>query len=279
MSVDSNYNRQFIQIDFRLLDDPEFLRFVNRAEFAVYLILRRYIWRGGEHRLGLHELYAKQRKLASSIGVPRITELLGLKESTLVSRYLTSLYELGVVQRIRTGRENIFILGEWHRPRGWSVSKEFYYLENRFGIPGDKDPGPTRTDMSKKYRSDLQGNEGQNQRKTANQSWRKSTDSNREENRELNTVRNGVKHLPDLNLEAGESEYLAEAILDQLGDEHSRKFYELVASKVPGQIIRQALAEIKADGAHNPAKVFTFRMNQYALNKLRGRIGDWERAA
>jgi len=279
MSVDSNFNRQFIQIDFRLLDNPDFLQFVTRVEFATYLILRRYIWRGGEHRLGLHELYQNQ-KLASAIGVERITELLGLKDGTTrVSRHLTALCEVGVVERIRTGRENIFILGEWHQPPGFHVSKEFYYLENRFGIPMNEPHGPRISDLSKNDKSDRQFASGQTGRKPASQTRRKSTGSNREENRETNTVRNGLKNLPDQRLEAGESEYLALEILDQLGDEHSRRFYELVAAKVPDHVIRKALSEIKADGADNPAKLFTYRMNQYAMRRLRGRIGDFRAAA
>jgi hypothetical protein len=280
MSLDSNYNRQFIQIDFRLLEDPAFLRFVGRAEFATYLILRRYVWRGGEHRLGLHELYAKQRKLASSVGVNRISEMLGLIDTTQVSRHLTSLCELGVVERIRTGRENIYILGQWHRPRGWTVSKEFYYLEERFGAsPGKPGPKANGSDLDKTSRSDLQRKPDQSWRQSPGQTKRKAPDSNRESNREINTVRNGIQKLPDQNLAAGERDYLAQEILDELGDEHSRRFYQLVAAKVPEQVIRKALGDIKADGADDPAKVFTYRMNQYALKKLRSRIGDWDRAA
>ena len=280
MSVDSNFNRQFIQIDFRLLDNPEFLQFVTQVEFATYLILRRYIWRGSEHRLGLHTLYAKQQKLACSISVERIAEMLGLKEGTTrVSRHLTTLCEIGVVERIRTGRENIFVLGEWHRPRGWHVSKEFYYLENRFGIPGGKSPKTRKSDLSKNDKSDLQNAQDQTGRKTAGQTRRKTTDSNREENREVNTVGNGLQNLPNQGLQTGEIEYVAQEILDQLGDEHSRRFYRLVAAKVPEQVIRKALAEIKTDGANSPAKVFTFRMTQYALKRLRSQIGDWQSAA
>ena len=184
-----------------------------------------------------------------------------------------------MVERIRTGRENIYILGEWHKPRGWTVSKEFYYLENHFGISPAGSPKTRKSDLDKTSRSDLQRKQGQSWPKTPGQSWRKKTDSNREDNRETNTVRNGVQKLPDQDLEAGESEFLAQEILDQLGDEHSRRFYRLVSAKVPEQVIRKALAEIEADGADDPAKVFTYRMNQYALKKLGSRIGDWDRAA
>jgi hypothetical protein len=41
-----------------------------------------------------------------------------------------------------------------------------------------------------------------------------------------------------------------------------------VASKVPEDIIRQALAEIKQGGARFPARVFTSRMKTYAADTL-----------
>ena len=39
----------------------------------------------------------------------------------------------------------------------------------------------------------------------------------------------------------------------------------MVAAKVPEPVIRKALAEIKVDGARYPERVFTFRMQQYAV--------------
>lgn len=87
------------------------------------------------------------------------------------------------------------------------------------------------------------------------------------------TVRNGdqktfkkseLQILPKLNQPVEQTQYLAGEILQQLGDRHSSRFYHLVASRIPEQVIRQALSEIKADGANEPAKVFTYRMKQYA---------------
>ena len=54
--MEETFNRQFILLEFDLLEDKRFLDFVTRAEFATYLILRRYIWRGDDHRLGLHTI-------------------------------------------------------------------------------------------------------------------------------------------------------------------------------------------------------------------------------
>ena len=46
--------------------------------------------------------------------------------------------------------------------------------------------------------------------------------------------------------------------------------YRLVAAKIPEVVIREALSAIKVDGAEHPAKLFTFKMQRYAL----GRVGQ-----
>lgn len=83
--------------------------------------------------------------------------------------------------------------------------------------------------------------------------------------------KSNLKILPDLNQPQEKIQYIAEEILNKLGDQHSQKFYYLVASRVPEQVIRNALSEIKADGARNPAKVFTYRMEQYANKQQHSR--------
>ena len=61
---------------------------------------------------------------------------------------------------------------------------------------------------------------------------------------------------------------MAQQILDQLHDEHSKPFYQRIAAKVPEDEIRRALAEVKADGADHPARLFTYKMKRYALKRL-----------
>jgi predicted transcriptional regulator len=78
-----------------------------------------------------------------------------------------------------------------------------------------------------------------------------------------------IKELKDLDQPREKTEYVVQEILKQLGDKHSEKFYYLVAAKIPESVIRQALSEIKADGARHPAKVFTYRMKEYAMLKNR----------
>ena len=43
--------------------------------------------------------------------------------------------------------------------------------------------------------------------------------------------------------------------------------YELVAAKIPEQVIREVLSEVRVDGAKSPAKLFTYKIQRYALTK------------
>lgn len=79
-----------------------------------------------------------------------------------------------------------------------------------------------------------------------------------------------LRELPDLTVEPELVELIADDIVAQLGDEQSRVFYRLVARKIPEAEIRATLAEIKQDGARDPRRLFTYRMQQYALKRLYG---------
>jgi hypothetical protein len=72
--------------------------------------------------------------------------------------------------------------------------------------------------------------------------------------------------LLDLGDPPEKAEYIArDIILKALGDEKSLKFYELVAAKVPESVIREVLAEVRVDGARDPARLFTYKIKRYAL--------------
>jgi hypothetical protein len=259
-----NVNRQFILLDFDLIDDPRFLDFVSSAEFGTYLILRRYVWRGGEnkpHFLNLHHLYQNDKLLVCSISNEKIASLLQLKDLTRVSKQLTKLEKYGVVKRIRTGRQNIYVLGEWYdysEAKDGSKRLEWFYLEQKFGV--------STADLAQKAKSELHPQTGQ--------TWPKEPNINIEENREKNTVNGVVKggieksvmqQLPDLGDPPEKTEYVAQQILKELGDEKSQRFYHLVAAKIPEGIIRETLSEVRVDGARNPAKLFTYKIQRYAL--------------
>jgi len=247
--MSSSFNRQFMMLDFRLLMNREFLRFLGSSEFATYLVLRRYIWRGeDEHYMGLHELY-RQRKLASSLTREKIAEITGVSPDN-ISRHLTSMVRKGILERQRTGRQSIYVLGEWVDVKGdGSYRLEWFYVDGLFGLS----------------KADLTKSSDPTRRSATGQTLRRAADSNREGNREEKTVANGdLRKLPNLEIPRDEAEYIASDILDELGDRHSANFYRLVATKVPEPIIRRALSEIRADGADSPAKVFTHRMKAFA---------------
>jgi hypothetical protein len=261
-----NVNRQFILLDFELIDDPRFLEFVSASEFGTYLILRRYIWRGGEnkpHFLNLHHLYENNKLLVCSISNEKIASLLHLHDQTRVSKQLTKLENYGVIKRIRTGRQNIYVLGEWYdysEGKDGTKRLEWFYLEQKFGV--------STSDLAQKATSELHPHAGQ--------TWSKEPNINREENKEKNTVNGVVKgaeksalrELPDLDNPTEKTAYIAtDVILKTLGDEKSLKFYELVAAKIPEQVIRETLSEVRADGARSPAKLFTYKIQRYALTK------------
>jgi hypothetical protein len=260
-----NFNRQFVLLDFELIEDPQFLEFVSTSEFGAYLILRRYIWRGGEnkpHFLNLHSLYEHEKLLVCSIGNEKIASLLKLNDLTRVSKQLTKLEQYGVMKRIRTGRQNIYVLGEWYdysEAKDGSKRLEWFYLEQKFGV--------NKGDLAQTAKSELHPH--------TDQIWPTEPSNNIEENREKNTVngvvkgkgeKSGIQQLRDLEQPPEKTTYIAEhVILPVLGDEQSRKFYELVAAKIPERVIRETLAAIRADGAQHPARLFTYRMQQYAL--------------
>ena len=73
--------------------------------------------------------------------------------------------------------------------------------------------------------------------------------------------------LPDLGEPPEKTAYVARLIHEALGDAQSARFYQLVAAKIPEQVIRETLSEVRADGARSPAKLFTYKIQRYALTK------------
>lgn len=90
------------------------------------------------------------------------------------------------------------------------------------------------------------------------------TDTNNNENNgnnEITVTKNGfLSKLPILINDTSYKNYIVEDILKVTKDPHSRKLYELVATHIPEDRVRQILSEIKADGADNPAKLFTWKI-------------------
>jgi hypothetical protein len=79
--------------------------------------------------------------------------------------------------------------------------------------------------------------------------------------------KSALQQLPNLGEPPEKTAYVAQQILKELGDEQSHRFYHLVAAKIPEGVIREALSEVRVDGARNPAKLFTYKIQRYALTK------------
>ena len=112
--------------------------------------------------------------------------------------------------------------------------------------------------------------------KIGNGGYRKSVTQHTVRQKTVNNTVNGVvkggvvssiQKLQDLNQPQEKTAYITQYVLDELGDTQSRKFYALVAAKIPEPVIREALSSIRVDGAENPAKLFTYKMQRYALGK------------
>jgi hypothetical protein len=117
MSTD-RFNRQFILIDFRDLENPDYLAFVRSPEFSTYLLMRRHIWRSRQpHHMGLEALYS-QGFLACSLDRERMAEQLGGVSTRTVSNDLSQLERREVIMVQHTGRQNIYVLGRWAEDDG-----------------------------------------------------------------------------------------------------------------------------------------------------------------
>jgi hypothetical protein len=255
------------------------------------------VWRGENHRLGLDELYKKKQKLVVAIGREFIAKKLRLQDETRVSKHLKKLEDLKLIQRTRTGRETIFVVGEWvdiSEERDGSTKKEWFYYERVFGKQkpqdssnetrkGSDEESPT-SDVAQNATSDVHKTPHQTRPESPHQMWRQEPRSNKQtEINNLNNVnvnadkekgeiaaedKTDLRKLPDIDQPKEKTKYLSDEIAAELGDKHSQAFYYLVAAKVPESVIRDALAEIKQGGARSPARVFTSRMKTYVADTL-----------
>ncbi len=124
-----NFNRQFILLDFADLDNPDFLSFTRSPEFSTYLVMRRHVWRSTEpHYMGLHDYYTRGY-LTCSLEREKIADLLDLSLVS-ISNDIQALQRRAVIERLRTGRQNIFVLGHWVEAE--SATYEHFYLDRLY---------------------------------------------------------------------------------------------------------------------------------------------------
>lgn len=149
------------------------------------------------------------------------------------------------------------------KQQGLNKPNIYYVLPLKIETPAKTSNKADRTNMSTPDRTDLSALD------RTNMSYKLDTKEIYSKplivsNGDKKTFKSHLKTLPALNQPKEKTQYLAAEILNKLGDKHSQRFYYLVASRIPESIIRSALSEIKADGAREPARVFTYRMEQYA---------------
>lgn len=236
MDVNAHFNSQFVMVDFELLDNPEFMRFVGTTAFAVYLVLRRYVWRSEErqHSAGLHDLYA-HGLLSSSVSVSLLANKVGVSERS-IKEATTRLEHLTIVQSRATGREKIYVLGEWvdiSEKKDGSVRKEWFYLERVFAARS-----------AEIFTSDVQAAQAAERgEETSPTAVQEVAPTNREDNKE------GVNALGKQLKDPDHVQYLVDEILKVCRDEKSRAFYTRLAGRLPDHLIFRSLAEIRQDPA------------------------------
>jgi hypothetical protein len=194
--MNSNFNRQFLMLDFELLTDPAFIEFVKSPEYATYLLLRRYVWRGGARQIGpynLRQLYDEAKQLVSFVSHQKLANHLHLKDVTRVSKHLTKLAQRGLIKRLRTGRQNVYMLGEWldiSEAQDGSKRLEVFYLDRKFG--------PKR-DLVSKTKSELGKTPKQSWSEPPDQSWPEGPGPHKNKELEYTIVNvNGLKPMKSL---------------------------------------------------------------------------------
>ncbi|MDP9357158.1 MAG: hypothetical protein M3R02_18100 [Chloroflexota bacterium] len=152
------FNRQFILLDFKDLDNPEYLAFVRAPEFSTYLLMRRNVWRSVQpHHMGLEALY-RAGFLTCSLDREKMAEQLGGVSIRTISNDLGALEKRGVISVRSTGRQNIYVLGRWGDDEG--VYYEAFFVDRLHAreeenFPSDENPPEEHIRREKTFPSDV----------------------------------------------------------------------------------------------------------------------------
>lgn len=195
-----NFNRQFILLDFADLDNPDFLSFTRSPEFSTYLLMRRHIWRSRQnHYMGLHEYFARGY-LACSLDREKIAESLSLSLVS-VSNDITALTRRQVIESLRTGRQNIFVLGRWLEDDG-AYFEHFYldrlYVRSKENLISELLEGRNQ----ETFTSDVNPTRSADVKKALHSNRERNRETNREENRESSFEHSNIRKATqrDLNV-------------------------------------------------------------------------------
>ncbi len=275
-AMNSNFNRQFVLIDLKLARTKEYLQFLGSV-VGTYMLLRSYIYRSSKpHPNGLHKLYTAKKQLACYMEHDEIVKKTGFSRRTVISS-VAKLVEMGAVKTISTGRGNIYLLGEYFliKNKHGKISKfEWFCIDQEFGVepPDSNLDEAEENEPSGDFTPDVQETAHQ----VSNRETFRSSDVQEVAHHNINIINkqinkksnNRIYKIPVLKQPQGKIEYLADELVEVLNNPKARKYYLLVASRIPEPIIRQHLAEVKADNPKNPVTLFTHRMQKYADDYL-----------
>ena len=224
----------------------------GEVKLALYMIRRTYGFKKDNDNISLSQMLKGIVRLDGK----RLDHGVGISKEPLI-RALKSLEQKNVIYRVK----------QWDA-RGACVATNYRLnvkdytpgLESNQGVSGpQRGPG-------------LESNQGVVQKPTGGLVGNPTTQytvNNKQLNKNVNVSkmagkRNPLYDLADIDQPRKLTSLIAEDILRQLGDEHSRSFYQLVARKVPETVIRRTLSELKQGSAKSPAKVFSCEILAYA---------------
>lgn len=261
------YNPRTTPVPDNFFDDV--LPDLSGAEVKVllYIFRRTFGWKKDSDNISLSQLVSGITKRDGTV-LDRGT---GLSKAS-VAVALASLVQKGMVRKtVRSNRE------DGHQPTTYEpIMARMPPLsrnQTRGGVQNlDKPLSSNRThkkQLDKKQQTiTVAKQDGAGQGAEPQQGKPAEATEQRSDGAASETAKSPLRQLPNLTLDAEHLELIAQDIVAQLGDGQSLKFYQLVARKVPEALIRETLSAIKTDGARDPRRLFTYRMQQYALKRL-----------
>jgi len=114
----ANLNRQFVPLDFEDLDNPTFIQFLRSPESSTYWVMRRCVWHSMRSPYRLYCSLSRSQMAAYSGGQ--------VSERTITTD-IARLVAKKIIEVISTGREPIYVLGNWCHIEG--VYTEVFFLK------------------------------------------------------------------------------------------------------------------------------------------------------
>lgn len=135
--------RQFLRVQFELLDNPDYREFMTKRKFRTYMYLQRHIVRAFQLRAPVdlyHEFFLFRRELAVSIPLSKITDDLKISKSTardhirgLEKDGLLQTHEIDACESNDGHRHKVYVLGTRYR------DVESLFIDEVFGKGNEHD--------------------------------------------------------------------------------------------------------------------------------------------